>query len=93
MYVYSVIEMNSFGHDTELKTFSNLVKALNFIEETSGTITHINKCKVNWYKEYCTEAKWAEVLLDKKDLNSTYYFPDRSPHSVNWYHIIRKKVY
>ncbi len=93
MYVYSVIAMNSFGHDMELKTFSSLVKALTFIEETDGIITHIIKGKVNWYKENCTEAKWAEILLDKKDLEHTYYFPARSPHVTNWYQINKKKVY
>ena len=93
MYVYSVIEIGNCGSNKELKTFSSLVKALTFIEQTGGVISSL-ETNGNWdYKEYCSEAEWAKILLDKKDLDNRYYFSKKLPYLVSGYKINRKKVY
>lgn len=93
MYIYSVIEIGSCGSNKELKTFSNLVKALTFIEQEGGVISHTKTNGVYEYKEYCSDAEWAKILLDKKDLDNKYYFSNKLPYLVSGYKINRKKVY
>jgi hypothetical protein len=93
MFVYSVIRTSSFGADKEVKTFSNLVKALTFIEQEAGPIDHIKDGENFSYKKYCSEAEWAKILLKNKDLENRIYFPQKKEYLVAGYKIHKIKVY
>ena len=92
MYVYSVIEVNLARSNEELKVFSSMVKALTFIEEMSGTISLIMGNR-NKYKEYCSEAEWAKILLSEKGLDNKLYVTNNLPSFVVGYQKKKKKVY
>ena len=80
MKTYTVLKFTDAIHCKEDKTFSSFTKAIHYIENLLSQITAVGVEKnghyftTKWYyKEYYTDIEWAQILLNKKDIEHTYY--------------------
>ena len=93
MYVYNVYHVMFDGREEEVKAFSNLSKALTFIEQKAGEISHIKDHGEFTYKQYCSTAEWATEFLRNNDFTHRFYFSKHMPFLVYGYVIHKIKIY